>query len=131
MKTELDYLGGAAQRAEAPLRRYHRRLKVSSKIDVIKHLLKTADTLLLGGGMTFTFLKAQGIEVGKVDRRERPHRVREEPARRGRRQARAADRLRRHGQARFQGPQRRPDQDRDRAMASPPIGKRATSVPSR
>ena len=39
--------------------------KVSSKIDVIKSLLPRVDKLLIGGGMTYTFLKAQGLEVGK------------------------------------------------------------------
>jgi phosphoglycerate kinase len=38
---------------------------VSSKIDVIKSLLPRVDKLLIGGGMTYTFLKAQGLEVGK------------------------------------------------------------------
>jgi phosphoglycerate kinase len=65
MKTELDYLGGALSEPKRPFVAIIGGSKVSSKIDVIKHLLKTADTLLLGGGMTFTFLKAQGIEVGK------------------------------------------------------------------
>ena len=39
--------------------------KVSDKIEVIKNLLKVADKVLIGGGMAFTFLKAQGFEVGK------------------------------------------------------------------
>ena len=39
--------------------------KVSGKIDVIKNLLPRVDKLLIGGGMTYTFLKAQGLEVGK------------------------------------------------------------------
>ena len=39
--------------------------KVSDKIEVIKHLVETADHILIGGGMMFTFLKAQGYEVGK------------------------------------------------------------------
>ena len=39
--------------------------KVSSKIGVLESLLKTADTFIIGGGMAYTFLKAQGFEVGK------------------------------------------------------------------
>lgn len=39
--------------------------KVSDKIEVIKHLVETADNILIGGGMMFTFLKAQGYEIGK------------------------------------------------------------------
>lgn len=39
--------------------------KVSDKIEVIKNLLKVADKVLIGGGMAFTFLKAQGFEIGK------------------------------------------------------------------
>ena len=39
--------------------------KVSDKLGVIDNLLSKADTLLIGGGMVFTFLKAQGHEVGK------------------------------------------------------------------
>ena len=38
--------------------------KVSTKIDVLKNLLNVVDTLIIGGGMTFTFLKAQGFEIG-------------------------------------------------------------------
>lgn len=65
MKTELDYLGGALSNPKRPFVAIIGGSKVSSKIDVIKHLLKSVDRLLLGGGMTFTFLKAQGIEIGK------------------------------------------------------------------
>ena len=39
--------------------------KVSDKIEVIRHLAETADTILIGGGMMYTFLKAQGYEIGK------------------------------------------------------------------
>ncbi len=38
--------------------------KVSSKIGVINHLLDSADTIIIGGGMCYTFAKAQGIGVG-------------------------------------------------------------------
>ena len=39
--------------------------KVSDKIGVIENLVKKADKILIGGGMAFTFLKAQGLEIGK------------------------------------------------------------------
>src|SRR3954464_7037382 len=65
MKKELDYLGEALG---DPRRRFVSVIggsKVSSKIDVIKNLLPRVDKLVIGGGMTNTFLKAQGLEVGK------------------------------------------------------------------
>jgi phosphoglycerate kinase len=65
MKKELDYLGAALGNPARPFVSIIGGSKVSSKIDVIKNLLPRVDRLLLGGGMTYTFLKAQGIEVGK------------------------------------------------------------------
>jgi phosphoglycerate kinase len=65
MKKELDYLGAALGNPTRPFVSIIGGSKVSSKIDVIKNLLPRVDKLLLGGGMTYTFLKAQGIEVGK------------------------------------------------------------------
>jgi len=65
MKKELDYLGAALGNPNRPFVSIIGGSKVSSKIDVIKNLLPRVDKLLLGGGMTYTFLKAQGIEVGK------------------------------------------------------------------
>ena len=65
MKKELDYLGSALGNPARPFVAIIGGSKVSSKIDVIKHLLPRVDQLLLGGGMTYTFLKAQGLEVGK------------------------------------------------------------------
>jgi phosphoglycerate kinase len=65
MKKELDYLGQALSAPARPFVAIIGGSKVSSKIDVIKHLLPRVDYLLLGGGMTYTFLKAQGLEVGK------------------------------------------------------------------
>ncbi len=64
MKKELDYLGGALTTPVRPFVAIIGGSKVSSKIDVIKSLLPRVDHLLLGGGMTYTFLKAQGFEVG-------------------------------------------------------------------
>jgi phosphoglycerate kinase len=65
MKKELDYLGKALENPARPFVALIGGSKISTKIDVIQNLLKSVDKLLLGGGMTFTFLKAQGIEVGK------------------------------------------------------------------
>lgn len=65
MKKELDFLGGALADPRRPFVAIIGGSKVSGKIDVIKHLLPQVDTLLIGGGMTYTFLKAQGLEVGK------------------------------------------------------------------
>src|SRR6478609_5552064 len=65
MKKELDYLGGALAEPKRPFVAIIGGLKVSGKIDVIKNLLPNVDKLLIGGGMTYTFLKAQGLEIGK------------------------------------------------------------------
>ena len=65
MKKELDYLGEALANPKRPFVAVIGGSKVSSKIDVIKSLLPRVDKLLIGGGMTYTFLKAQGLEVGK------------------------------------------------------------------
>jgi len=65
MKKELDYLGDALGDPKRPFVAVIGGSKVSSKIDVIKSLLPRVDKLLIGGGMTYTFLKAQGLEVGK------------------------------------------------------------------
>jgi phosphoglycerate kinase len=65
MKKELDYLGEALTNPKRPFVAIIGGSKVSSKIDVIKSLLPRVDKLLIGGGMTYTFLKAQGLEVGK------------------------------------------------------------------
>jgi phosphoglycerate kinase len=65
MKKELDYLGQALGNPGRPFVAIIGGSKISSKIDVIKSLLPRVDRLLIGGGMTYTFLKAQGLEVGK------------------------------------------------------------------
>jgi phosphoglycerate kinase len=65
MKKELDYLGEALANPKRPFVAVIGGSKVSGKIDVIKNLLPRVDKLLIGGGMTYTFLKAQGLEVGK------------------------------------------------------------------
>jgi phosphoglycerate kinase len=65
MKKELDYLGEALSNPKRPFVAVLGGSKVSGKIDVIKSLLPRVDKLLIGGGMTYTFLKAQGLEVGQ------------------------------------------------------------------
>jgi phosphoglycerate kinase len=65
MKKELDYLGDVVGEPKRPFVAIIGGSKVSGKIDVIKNLLPRVDKLLIGGGMTYTFLKAQGLEVGK------------------------------------------------------------------
>lgn len=62
---ELDVLGGALDNPERPFVAILGGAKVSDKIGVIQNLLTKVDTLLVGGGMAYTFLKAQGYEIGK------------------------------------------------------------------
>ncbi|MCG8556111.1 MAG: phosphoglycerate kinase [Proteobacteria bacterium] len=64
MKKELDYLGRALSDPKRPFLAIIGGAKISGKIEVIESLLPQVDALLLGGGMTYTFLKAQGLEVG-------------------------------------------------------------------
>jgi phosphoglycerate kinase len=65
MDKELKYLGSALANPQRPFVAIIGGAKVSSKIDVIESLLDKADSVLIGGGMMFTFLKAQGKGVGK------------------------------------------------------------------
>ncbi|KAL3627111.1 hypothetical protein CASFOL_028474 [Castilleja foliolosa] len=64
MQKELDYLVGAVSNPNKPFAAIVGGSKVSSKIGVIESLLEKVDLLLLGGGMIFTFYKAQGLAVG-------------------------------------------------------------------
>merc|ERR1711990_1431448 len=64
MQKELDYLDGAVANPERPFAAIVGGSKVSSKIGVIESLLDKVDTILLGGGMIFTFYKAQGLNTG-------------------------------------------------------------------
>lgn len=64
MQKELEYLGKAVGEPEHPYVAIMGGAKISGKIDVIKNLLSKVDTLLIGGGMTYTFLKAQGVSIG-------------------------------------------------------------------
>jgi phosphoglycerate kinase len=65
MKKELDFLGQAVGNPARPFVAVIGGSKISGKIDVIRNLLPRVDRLLIGGGMTYTFFKAQGLEVGK------------------------------------------------------------------
>ena len=65
MQKEIDFLGNAV---DNPVRSFVAILggaKVADKLNVISNLLEKCDTLIIGGGMAFTFLKAQGKEIGK------------------------------------------------------------------
>ena len=65
MKKELDYLSLAVSSPKRPFVAVMGGAKVSDKIEVITNLLSKVDTLIIGGGMVYTFYKAQGKEVGK------------------------------------------------------------------
>lgn len=64
MMRELDYLGKVIGSPVPPYVAVLGGAKISGKIDVITHLLPKVDHIIVGGGMAFTFLKAQGVEVG-------------------------------------------------------------------
>ncbi len=65
MEKELQYLGKALQNPEPPFVAILGGAKVSDKIGVIRNLMGKVDSLIIGGGMAYTFLKAQGQEIGK------------------------------------------------------------------
>ena len=65
LKKEIDYLIGAIEAPERPFVAILGGAKISGKIDVISNLLGKVDSILIGGAMAYTFLKAMGIEVGK------------------------------------------------------------------
>jgi phosphoglycerate kinase len=65
MERELAYLGKAISNPERPFVAILGGAKVSDKIEVVENLMKIADVLLIGGGMAYTFLKAQGKAIGK------------------------------------------------------------------
>ncbi len=64
MVKELDYLGKAIAEPERPFTAILGGAKISGKIDVIENLLPKVDTLIIGGGMAYTFYKAKGYEIG-------------------------------------------------------------------
>jgi phosphoglycerate kinase len=65
MEKELEYLGKTMHHPEKPFVAILGGAKVSDKIAVIEHLLTKVDVLIVGGAMAYTFLKAQGADVGK------------------------------------------------------------------
>jgi phosphoglycerate kinase len=65
MEKELAYLGKAVTNPARPFVGILGGAKVSDKIEVVENLMKIADALLIGGGMAYTFLKSQGLPIGK------------------------------------------------------------------
>jgi len=65
MEKELAYIGKAISNPTRPFVAILGGAKVSDKIEVVENLMKIADAMLIGGGMAYTFLKAQGVCVGK------------------------------------------------------------------
>ena len=65
MQKEIDFLGNAVENPVRPFVAILGGAKVADKLNVISNLLEKCDTLIIGGGMAFTFLKAQGLEIGK------------------------------------------------------------------
>ena len=65
MQKEIDFLGNAVENPVRPFVAILGGAKVADKLNVIDNLLEKADTVIIGGGMAFTFLKAQGYEIGK------------------------------------------------------------------
>ena len=65
MEKELEYLGKAVGNPARPYLAIVGGAKVSDKIELLQNLMKFADSVLIGGAMAYTFLKAQGVEVGQ------------------------------------------------------------------
>ena len=65
MQKEIDFLGNAVENPVRPFVAILGGAKVADKLNVISNLLEKCDTLIIGGGMAYTFLKAQGYEIGK------------------------------------------------------------------
>jgi phosphoglycerate kinase len=65
MEKELEYIGKAISNPTHPFVAILGGAKVSDKIEVVENLMKIADAMLIGGGMAYTFLKAQGLTIGK------------------------------------------------------------------
>lgn len=82
MERELAYLGEAVSNPARPFVAILGGAKVSDKIEVVENLMNIADAMLIGGGMAYTFLKADGQPVGKSlvedDKLDLAHRLREE-----------------------------------------------------
>ena len=65
MQKEIDFLGNAVENPVRPFVAILGGAKVADKLNVISNLLEKCDTLIIGGGMAYTFLKAEGKEIGK------------------------------------------------------------------
>jgi len=65
MEKEIAYIGKAISNPTRPFVAILGGAKVSDKIEVVENLMKIADAMLIGGGMAYTFLKAQGLSIGK------------------------------------------------------------------
>lgn len=65
MEKELNYIGKAITNPARPFVAILGGAKVSDKIEVVENLMKIADAMLIGGGMAYTFLKSQGLPIGK------------------------------------------------------------------
>ena len=65
MQKEIDFLGNAVENPVRPFVAILGGAKVADKLNVISNLLEKCDTLIIGGGMAYTFLKAKGFEIGK------------------------------------------------------------------
>ena len=64
MEKEIEYLGSAIENPKRPFVAILGGAKVSDKLAVVKNLLQKVDTLIIGGGMAYTFLKARGVKIG-------------------------------------------------------------------
>ena len=64
MNKEIEFLGNAVENPKRPFVAILGGAKVADKLNVINNLLEKCDTLIIGGGMAYTFLKAQGKEIG-------------------------------------------------------------------
>jgi phosphoglycerate kinase len=65
IEKELQYLGNAVENPKRPFVAILGGAKISGKIDVIENLMNKVDAILIGGGMAYTFFKAQGLSIGK------------------------------------------------------------------
>ena len=87
IQKEIEIMGGALENPKRPFVAILGGAKVSDKIGVIQHLLEKVDTLIIGGGMGYTFLKAKGWEVGRslceMDKLELAAQIMEDAAGRG------------------------------------------------
>ena len=90
MEKEITYLGKALESPEKPFVAIIGGSKISGKIDVIQNLLDKVDTLVIVGGMAYTFQRALGVKTGKIAGRRRQDRHGEGGARKGEGQGREA-----------------------------------------